>query len=1156
MSRSHLAFLLPSLVALSVLAARVAGLAPRTAAAQPPEGPIAYELVGTWAEVPWTLTAGRYGAAADISSAPDGRIYVLDSAQGAVHVLAPDGTAERVFGVPALGYELTARRLDVGFDGQLYVLSGTCERCSELTQIEKLTPDGASLARHQLFERYSDLALRADGRMYLTRPGDSGLLGRRGVDVYGPIGSYQETLAPPEMDSPYRVDVGADGTVYVLQDVVVPEPPRPGEPGPRPTPGPSGLDVPAQPPAPVPGVVIFEPSHRYVETVPFDFGLDVAVGPGAVFVARYGQVYPLRQSQPLTPPQGQRWTGSISLDVPPDGRVLGSLSHCYFQGVLIYDAPVRWPAHPRLTGALDNPELEGPVYPLRVAAGAGAALLQGRYELTEMRPDPKYATRPVLPQSVQRWSSQGELAYQLGLCTRTRETAWARDVALDGGDVYTIDSECLERRPDDRFPAWQACPQGLWGAGVSSHLAAVDALGGRVAVLDAGAGGVILFDPSGAPTAQWAVGGSGPVSLPVDLALGDGRVFLADEGRSLVQVRALDGQLQAEWPTPDRPVAVAVGPAGEVFVLGRGGWAFRLAGDGRLTAAWSMPDPELPARDIAVLDDGRVLVPYARFEPAYGSWETILAAGVWVFAPGRGPAADLPTAAGCTAAPDKRAAPSRIALGGEVNVTLSVQGRCPDRMDPMRLAIVFDTSRSMDWGYALAAAKQAVLALLGHLDPRLTEVTLVTFADSAALAEPPTRDLLRVGRVVSALQADGDTQMAGGMELARQLLAAPGRDPAARPVLLLVTDANPKDATEDALLAARGDGIELDAFIFQAGQRADPLFLNLFNGSGGQALFDPQEEQVRRFAAELVRAVPMTELFEEIRILDDVPANMRYVAGSAQPPAQLDAATGRLSWTLTDVAAADGVGLSYRLLPLECGLWPTNVRAVADYRDALGQAGHLDFPVPFVQVERCAERVYLPFLAKQSCFRADRPVDVVLVLDTSQSMAEAAPAGGTKLDAARAAARQFLSVLRLPQDRAAVVSFDAGGRRAAGLTGDRAALAAALAGLTTSPGTRIDLGLAEARAVLAAARRAEARPVVVLLSDGLQSGPAEPVLAEAAAIKSSGATVYTVGLGADIDRALLATVATSPDRLYVSPTATQLAAIYDEISERLACEVR
>ena len=84
----------------------------------------------------------------------------------------------------------------------------------------------------------------------------------------------------------------------------------------------------------------------------------------------------------------------------------------------------------------------------------------------------------------------------------------------------------------------------------------------------------------------------------------------------------------------------------------------------------------------------------------------------------------------------------------------------------------------------------------------------------------------------------------------------------------------------------------------------------------------------------------------------------------------------------------------------------------------------------------------------------------------------------------RLAARAFLGLLSLPGDRAAVVGFNAEATVAQGMTGDRAALEAALAALPRQPGTRIDLGLAEARRILGSTNRGGNLPIVILLTDG------------------------------------------------------------------------
>ena len=81
-----------------------AGAAGALAAPLPQSGPPAYtyRLIRTWQNEPWTLTAGRFGLVSDISSAPDGTIFVLDTQHRAVHALAPSGRPLRVFLLPKL----------------------------------------------------------------------------------------------------------------------------------------------------------------------------------------------------------------------------------------------------------------------------------------------------------------------------------------------------------------------------------------------------------------------------------------------------------------------------------------------------------------------------------------------------------------------------------------------------------------------------------------------------------------------------------------------------------------------------------------------------------------------------------------------------------------------------------------------------------------------------------------------------------------------------------------------------------------------------------------------------------------------------------------------------------------------------------------------
>jgi Mg-chelatase subunit ChlD/DNA-binding beta-propeller fold protein YncE len=196
-------------------------------------------------------------------------------------------------------------------------------------------------------------------------------------------------------------------------------------------------------------------------------------------------------------------------------------------------------------------------------------------------------------------------------------------------------------------------------------------------------------------------------------------------------------------------------------------------------------------------------------------------------------------------------------------------------------------------------------------------------------------------------------------------------------------------------------------------------------------------------------------------------------------------------------------------------------------------------------------RIHLPLAMRGFCFAATRPrADIVLVLDTSSSMA------GAKLEAARGAALAFVDLVNLPRDRAAIATFNQRPRLDAGLTGSRSTLQVALATLTTDQGTRIDLGLAAALDELRSPRaRADARPVIVLLTDGRpDTGTAAEVLASAGRARAAGATIFTIGLGGDVDGALLAGVAGDPGRYAFAPDAGALAEIYRRIAGGIPCQ--
>jgi len=212
--------------------------------------------------------------------------------------------------------------------------------------------------------------------------------------------------------------------------------------------------------------------------------------------------------------------------------------------------------------------------------------------------------------------------------------------------------------------------------------------------------------------------------------------------------------------------------------------------------------------------------------------------------------------------------------------------------------------------------------------------------------------------------------------------------------------------------------------------------------------------------------------------------------------------------------------------------------------------------------------IYLPLALPLRCDPAQQRVDVALVLDASSSMAELTRSGRPKIDAALDAARAFLDLLALDDDpsspgppnpdgdQAAIVAFHADAWLLAPLTADRAALDTALDAVVLGQQTRLDRAVAVGAQALSdvSRRRPGNLPVLVLLTDGRANPvPVDVAVAEAAASKAAGVTLFTIGLGDDLDAEALAAMASTPDGFLRAPDAEDLAAVYAQVARSIPC---
>jgi len=194
--------------------------------------------------------------------------------------------------------------------------------------------------------------------------------------------------------------------------------------------------------------------------------------------------------------------------------------------------------------------------------------------------------------------------------------------------------------------------------------------------------------------------------------------------------------------------------------------------------------------------------------------------------------------------------------------------------------------------------------------------------------------------------------------------------------------------------------------------------------------------------------------------------------------------------------------------------------------------------------------LFLPLALSESCDPVHQRADIALVIDTSSSMA------GQKIVDARDAALAFVGMIDLAPGRSqvAVVRFDREADVMRELTNARALIEAAIRNLQVRSGTHIDKGLRAALSELQSARHLERNTtVLILLTDGIQTGTPGEELRAAAEVHAAGARVYAIGLGSDVDEATLRTIAGADDRYYFAPDSGDLARIYSEIARDLMC---
>jgi Mg-chelatase subunit ChlD len=190
------------------------------------------------------------------------------------------------------------------------------------------------------------------------------------------------------------------------------------------------------------------------------------------------------------------------------------------------------------------------------------------------------------------------------------------------------------------------------------------------------------------------------------------------------------------------------------------------------------------------------------------------------------------------------------------------------------------------------------------------------------------------------------------------------------------------------------------------------------------------------------------------------------------------------------------------------------------------------------------------------------PTDVVLAIDLSGSMNNDGGTPPEPITSSLKAAANFTKQLKT-EDQIGITTFATEGALVRTLSGDKTAAAALIEQLAIDPkeergSTNLGDAISLSTTEFASVRHSdEARKVLILFTDGKATAPDPDPNAHtrtaADAAKAADITVFTIGLGNDLDTELLKGIATSPEHAYTAADTRALAEIYRSITSAI-CE--
>lgn len=439
---------------------------------------------------------------------------------------------------------------------------------------------------------------------------------------------------------------------------------------------------------------------------------------------------------------------------------------------------------------------------------------------------------------------------------------------------------------------------------------------------------------------------------------------------------------------------------------------------------------------------------------------------------------------------------------------------------PATYVMLVDSSQSIAHGVTFL--RDAVSRFMKHLRPA-DRVLVVPFSRRIGTATGPTDDPETVLDALLAIRPGGGTAIYDAIVETSEMI----RKREGRHVLVLLSDGYDEHSVatrDDAVQAVQGSGATAYvigiAGVAGISLKGEALLKRFAEATGGRAFFPYRESELPNVHDRVASDVATRYL------LTYTPSNQR-VDGS---------------WRAIRLTTADPE-LTVRTKPGYYAPKPPPVRPTVEFTAVDEQRRLLDVTrEDLVVVEDGVPQTVEAFS------EATSPVSIVLALDESGSMRRSA-------EGVKAAARSFVQAAR-QDDRLAVLRFSDRAAMAHELTRFRSDAMKAIDEYTSHGGTALWDAVHESLGPL---RKAEGRRVIVVMTDGRDenaaaSGPGsattfERLLEE---LRSTGAMVYAIGLGSNVDRERLQALASrTGGEAYFPATVEEVSAEYARVVENL-----